>query len=99
LRNPFVGGTLASGRQFADREAEVRRVVAALASAGQRLVVYGEARLGKSSTLERAAEQAREGGTPVAIASLATASGPVDAARRVLSAVQQELGAGARDTI
>ena len=96
MRNPFVAGTLASGRQFAGREAEVQRVARAFSEAGSKLVVYGDSRMGKSSALERGAEQARQQGAPVAIANLASAGDPADAAQRVLAAVQRALGGNAR---
>jgi hypothetical protein len=54
--------------------------------------------MGKTSALERAASAAREAGAQVAIASLATASDVAEAAQRVLSAVQHELGSGSRPT-
>jgi len=96
-QNPFVVGLLARGNHFADRENEVEQIAAALAGPGTRLIVYGDRRLGKSSTLDRAATLVRKQGTPVAIASLATASDPVEAAQRVLTALQKELGRSWRD--
>jgi len=99
VRNPFEIGMLASGRHFADREAEVERIARALREPGSRLVVFGDRRLGKTSAIERAAEQVRRGGEQVAIASLATASDPIDAGRRLLLAVRDAIGRNWRETL
>jgi hypothetical protein len=96
-QNPFVVGLLAQGRRFANRESEVERMEQALSEPGSRLIVYGDRRLGKSSALDRAAEFVRKRGTPAIVASLATASDPGEAAQRVLSALQKEIGRNWRD--
>jgi len=99
VRNPFVVGEAAGGPQFAGREEEVERIASALGRAGATLVVYGDRRLGKSAALEQAAVEARRRGIPVAVASLATATSPAEAAQRVLAALQRELGAEGPATI
>jgi hypothetical protein len=91
-KNPFIVRRLARGRAFADREVEVARMVAALRDPGSGLVVFGPRRMGKSSALERAAEAVRSGGGHAAVATLATATDPADAARRVLEAIHAETG-------
>lgn len=96
-RNPFEIGLRASGTHFADREAETARIVRAFSEPGSKLVVYGDRRLGKSSAMDRAAEEVRKAGTPVALASLATARDSADAAQRVLAAVHAAVGAGWRE--
>lgn len=90
--NPFRIGVLATDDHFANRESEVARIAQGLSDAGGKLIVYGDRRLGKSSALERAAAVARKNGRGVAIASLATASDPVEAAQRVLSSFHLEIG-------
>jgi len=90
--NPFIIGTLATGAGFADRTAELARVEQALGSPGGRLVVFGERRLGKSSTLGMAAARLRKQGRAVAIIDLATATTAEDAVRRVLEAVRRAIG-------
>ncbi len=90
--NPFVVSLLARGEHFADREEELTRIRHAYCTPGGKLIVYGDRRLGKSSALERAAELARRDGYRVAIASFATASESSEAAQRVLSATQPEIG-------
>lgn len=69
----------------------------AFSEPGTKLVVFGDRRLGKSSAMDRAAEQARKSGVPVAVASLATAKDGTDAAQRLLAAVQAEIGKGWRE--
>jgi hypothetical protein len=96
-RNPFEIGLRASGQHFADREVETARMARAFMEPGSKLVVYGDRRLGKSSALDRAAEEARKRGVPVAIASLATAKDSADAAQRVLAAVHAAVGKGWRE--
>lgn len=95
--NPFVVSLLARETGFADREAELTRIEAAFATPGGKLVVYGDRRLGKSSALERAAVAVRKRKGRVAIASLATASDASEAAQRVLSAAQKEVGSSWRE--
>ena len=90
--NPFIPSLVARGAHFADREEEVARIRNAYETAGARLVVYGDRRMGKTSTLDRAAEAARRRKTRVAIASFATASDPSDAATSILLAVRQQIG-------
>jgi hypothetical protein len=96
-RNPFVIRQLARGDHFADREQEVARMAAALQDPGAGLVVFGHRRMGKSSALERSTEAVRVDGGRAAVATLATATDPADAARRVLEAVHSEVGKSGRD--
>jgi hypothetical protein len=91
-RNPFEIGLRASGSHFADREAETARIARAFTEPGTKLVVYGDRRLGKSSAMDRAAQDVRKAGQRVAIASLATAKDSADAAQRVLAAVISNVG-------
>lgn len=96
-RNPFEIGLRAKGTHFADREHEVARIKRAFTEPGTKLVVYGDRRLGKSSAMDRAAELAKKEGTPVAIASLATAKDAGDAGQRLLSAITGAVGKHWRD--
>ncbi|MEJ2503518.1 MAG: ATP-binding protein [Gemmatimonadota bacterium] len=67
MEPPFSTQQIARAEYFTDREREVGRVVDAMRG-GERLVLYGERRMGKSSIIERAAELVRsdggEGGRP-----------------------------------
>jgi hypothetical protein len=90
--NPFTIGVLPRPGDMADRVDELDRIARALSEPGGKLIVYGDRRLGKSATLECAAARVRDAGYPVAIVDLSTASGPADAANRILSAVHAEIG-------
>ncbi len=90
--NPFIIGFPAEGRHFADREAEVRRIVTALTDPASRLVVYGDRRQGKTSAILAAAAQARANGENVALVDLSKVTSMEAAAQRVLDAVHRELG-------
>lgn len=72
-------------------------MVRAFTEPGSKLVAYGDRRLGKSSAMDYAAEQAREAGVPVAVASLATSKDSTDAAQRLLAAVNAAIGKGWRE--
>lgn len=98
-QNPFEIGLIAQGNHFADREDEVARIAHAFQSPGSRLVVYGDRRLGKSSTLGRAAEQARKNKMKVAVVTLATATDPADAAQQIVRAVREQIGRSWRATL
>lgn len=91
-KNPFIIGHLAEGEGFADREQEVARICTALRDPSSRVLVYGDRRVGKSSTLRVAAQQVRAGGVPVAVVDLGNATSAEAAAQRVLAAVQKEVG-------
>ena len=76
-KNPFIIGHPASGKHLADREREVETIANAFADASSRLVVYGDRRLGKTSAVRKAAEDARRTGTPVIVVDLAKVTSPV----------------------
>ena len=65
--SPFRTQQVAEGAYFTDREREVARVLDAMRS-GDRLVLYGERRQGKTSVIRRAGERLSEdGGVVVAV--------------------------------
>ena len=67
MSEPFTTQAVVRGPDFTDREREVDRVLGAMRSA-ERLVLYGERRMGKSSVIARAAERLEsEGGRVVAV--------------------------------
>lgn len=80
---PFRIGDHVTGAYFTDRAEEVARILTALRES-TRLLVYGPRRMGKSSAIAVAAERARSEGVVVVRADLATASGLVDVANRLL---------------
>ncbi len=89
--NPFRTGERVSGYHFADREAEVARIRAALLT-GSRLLVYGPRRMGKSSTIWNAAESARNSRPkPIVVTvDVATATNLYDVSARLLRSLYLE---------
>ena len=83
--NPFRIGEHVSGYHFADREEEVARIRDAMLSASS-LLVYGPRRMGKSSTINNAADSARNARPkPIVVAAdVATATNLYDVSARLL---------------
>ncbi len=97
-RNPFVIGHHAEGDGFCNRKREVGRIAAAFRDPSARLLVYGDRRLGKSSTIHEAARRVRREGDAIVVVDLAAAPTAPAAAQRILSAVHRELGTRWRDS-
>src|SRR5690606_19072735 len=91
VSNPFRIGEHVSGYHFADREEEVARIRRALLSASS-LLVYGPRRMGKSSTINNAADSARNSRPkPIVVsADVATATNIYDVSARLLRSLYQE---------
>ncbi len=89
--NPFRIGEHVSGYHFADREEEVARIRRAMLSASS-LLVYGPRRMGKSSTINNAADSARNARPkPIVVtADVATATNLYDVSARLLRSLYQE---------
>ncbi|MFW5952094.1 MAG: AAA family ATPase [Gemmatimonadota bacterium] len=83
---PFSTQQIARSEYFTDREREVARVVEAMRGR-DRLVLYGERRMGKSSIIERAAELVRSGGGVVLTANAWTITDLDDLNRGLMQAV------------
>lgn len=97
--NPFHVGLLARGDDFADRRQELAEAEAILTTPGERVVLYGDRRLGKSSLLEKAADRLRRRGHAVALVDLATASSAEQATNVALRALAPTLGSGLLDAV
>lgn len=95
--NPFVIGHPASGLHFADRKTEVARIKAALTSPSDRLVVYGDRRLGKTSAIDAAAAAVQAAGGHAAVVDLAKVVTPESAAQRILASVHAAIGRRMKD--
>ncbi len=89
--NPFLIGEHVSGYHFADREDEVARIRRAMLSASS-LLVYGPRRMGKSSTINNAADSARNSRPKPIVVSVdvATATNLYDVSARLLRSLFQE---------
>ena len=90
--NPFSIHSYAHDEFFTDRADEVARVLATLDQPGGKLLVYGLRRMGKTSVLHRAVDQARARGRAAIVADLSTASSVADIGNRILEAATKELG-------
>ncbi|MFO7892198.1 MAG: AAA family ATPase [Longimicrobiales bacterium] len=67
MTQPFATQRVVHGAEFTDREGEVRRVLEAM-EGRERLVLYGERRMGKSSVIARARERFEaEGGVVIGV--------------------------------
>jgi len=90
--NPFrIHGTV-TGPYFADREAEVERVVSTFAEPAAKLLLYGPRRMGKTSIVRVAIGAWKARGGHALLADLSTASHVADVANRILAATAHELG-------
>ncbi len=91
VSNPFRIGEHVSGYHFADREEEVARIRRAMLSASS-LLVYGPRRMGKSSTINNAADSARNSRPkPIVVAAdVATATNLFDVSSRLLRSLYLE---------
>lgn len=87
--NPFRIGAHVTGRWFTNRADEVKRIARALREP-TRLLVLGPRRMGKSSAIAVASERAQRDGVLVVRADLATASGLVDVANRLLHSLSRQ---------
>lgn len=85
VENPFKIGERVTGYHFANRDSEVGQIKEAMLSGG-RLLVYGQRRMGKSSTIWNAAEAARRSRPkPIVVtADVATATNLHDVSARLL---------------
>jgi hypothetical protein len=95
--NPFRIHGAVSGPYFTDRAAELKVIVRALTEPSAKLLVFGERRVGKTSTLLAAIArvQARKG--HALLVDLSTASTVADVAARVLEGASRGLGRGWKD--
>lgn len=87
--SPFRVGDHVSGMFFTNRAVEVGRILTAMREPS-RLLVFGPRRVGKSSAIGVAMERVRADGVLVVRADLATASGLVDVANRLLHSLSRQ---------
>ncbi len=91
-QNPFRIHGAVTGPFFTDRADEVRTIVRTLTEPGAKLLVIGERRMGKTSTLLAAMERARRAGGRAILVDLSTATTMSDVATRLLDAATRGLG-------
>ena len=86
MPNPFrIHGTVA-GSYFTNRASEMRRLAGTLAEPGAKLLVMGERRVGKTSTLLRAVGRHRRAGGHAVLVDCSTATSLAEVAGRILEA-------------
>ena len=90
--NPFRISGIVAGEHFTDRADELRRIEQALLEPGDKLLVFGRRRMGKSSTLDRAIEHVTERDAVAFRADLSGASTVTDVANRILQGTSRALG-------
>lgn len=95
MAQPFATQAIAQSEFFTDREREVARVVEVMRTR-DRLVLYGERRMGKSSVIARAAERVRAEGGVVLVADAWTIAGLDDLNRALMRSVPPDWLVGDR---
>ncbi|MBI4544439.1 MAG: ATP-binding protein [Gemmatimonadetes bacterium] len=96
---PFRVGGVVEGPFFTDRAEEVRRIAGALRSPGDRLLVYGPRRMGKTSAIQAAVRRVTRARARVVLADFSTATTAVDAANQLLAGAARGLGRRWRDVL
>jgi hypothetical protein len=92
MPNPFQIHGLATGPFFTDRAAEVKRITRTLSTPGEKLLLVGRRRMGKTSALAVARKRVeRQSGTVIA-ADLSTVSTLADFTGSILDAASRTLG-------
>ena len=97
--NPFQIHGLARGAYFTNRAAELHRMAHALRTPGEKVLLLGRRREGKSSALAEAADRARRGGVAVVEADLSTAGTLADVGTRLLDAAVRTVGRKWKDAV
>lgn len=90
--NPFRISGIVSGKCFIDRADEMAAVLETMRSEGEKMLMYGERRMGKSSILLNAAAQFRKEGGRVVYADISPATSVADVANLILQAFNKETG-------
>ncbi len=90
--NPFRIHGVVEGDFFTNRIDEIERIGRALAEPGNKLLVYGPRRMGKTSTIIQAVHQVNQGGGFAFLADLSTASNVIDMGNRIMAAASNRIG-------
>ena len=89
---PFAIHGRVTGEFFADRAAEVKRVLGVMKTPGAKLLVRGRRRMGKTSILDVAAARAERHRVAVLFADLSTAQTLAEVASRLMVAANRAMG-------
>ncbi|MEM8868308.1 MAG: ATP-binding protein [Verrucomicrobiota bacterium] len=90
--NPFRISGIVEGEYFIDRADELRAVLETIHGHGEKLLIYGARRMGKSSILLNAAARFREEGGHVIYADISPATSLTEVANIILHAFNNETG-------
>jgi AAA+ ATPase superfamily predicted ATPase len=90
--NPFKISGIVTGEYFIDRADELRAVTEVMQGQGEKMLIYGRRRMGKSSILLNAAARLRKAKGKVVYADISPATSLTDVANIMLNAFNQETG-------
>lgn len=90
--NPFKISGIVTGKYFIDRADELRAVAETMQGRGEKMLIYGERRMGKSSILLNAAAKFRKEKGQVVYADISPATSVTDVANIILRAFNKETG-------
>lgn len=90
--NPFKISGIVTGKHFIDRADELRAVLETMRGQGEKMLVYGERRMGKSSILINSAAKFRKEKGQVVYADISPATSVTDVANIILHAFNKETG-------
>lgn len=97
--NPFRIGGVVTDAFFTNRADELRRIEKALLSPGDKLLVFGPRRMGKSSTLDRAIANVTARKAVAFRADLSGATTVTDVANRILQGASRAIGRRWQDVL
>lgn len=90
--NPFKVSGIVTGKYFIGRADECRAVLETMRGQGEKMLIYGERRMGKSSLLLNAAARMRQEKGQVVYADISPATSLTDVANIILHAFNKETG-------
>jgi AAA+ ATPase superfamily predicted ATPase len=90
--NPFRISGIVTGKYFIDRADELRTVLETMRGQGEKMLIYGARRMGKSSILLNAAAHLRKEKGQVVYADISPATSLTDVANIILHAFNKETG-------
>lgn len=92
INNPFRIHGVVEGEYFTDRTDELQLIMRSLTEPGNKLLVYGPRRMGKTSAILNAVNQVNNKGGHAFLADLSTASNAFDMCNRILAAATKIVG-------
>ncbi|HAQ58421.1 MAG TPA: hypothetical protein DCR32_05310 [Opitutae bacterium] len=90
--NPFRISGIVTGKYFIDRADECQAVIETMRGQGEKMLIYGQRRMGKSSILLNTADRLRKEKEQVVYADISPATSLTDVANIILHAFNKETG-------